>query len=663
MRDRETRGYLGARNSRFVLAPGSALSARPPAWVVVAELVETSRLFGRIAARIDPAQIEPVAGPLLQRTVSEPHWDARRGAAMAYERVTLFGLPVVARRRVGYASVDRAGARELFIRHALVERDWHSRHRFLAANDALLEELRSLEDRLRRRDLVVDDEALFAFYDGRLPDGAVSAQHFDAWWKRERQRRPELLTLRREDVLTGGAEAAAGAPDVWQAGDLALPVSYRFEPGSDEDGVTVHVPVDVLGRLGGEAFSWQVPALREELVIALLRTLPKELRRSLVPIPDTARAVLGDLVPGQEPLLPALQRELHRRTGLLVPLDAFDRGRLPAHLRLTFSVEDGAGEVLARGDDLAGLQERLAAPVRAAVAEAVASGLERDGLTDWPDDLADVPQTVSRAGGGHLVTGHPAFVDRQDSVALRVFATAAEQRGAARPGVRRLLRLTLPSPAKTVERALPARSRLVLATNPDGSLPALLDDCADAAVDDLLGDELPWSRQAFADVRDAVRARLAARTGEIVAGVEQVLAAAHAVRRALPAAPPPAQQASVDDVRAQFRTLLPPGFVTGTGAARLADLARYVTAIGVRLEQLGRDVERDRGRMARVRVVAQAYDDLVRALPPWRAAQPDVRDVGWLIEEFRVSLWAQQLGTARPVSERRIFRALDAITP
>ena len=494
MRDSESREFLGARNAHFVLAPGSVLSRRPPRWVVVAELVETSRLFGRIAARIEPEAVERLAQHLVARTYSEPHWDSRRGAAMGYERVTLYGLPLIARRRVGYASVEPDVARDLFIRHALVEGDWQTRHQFFRANEALIAELTEIEERARRRDLLVGDDEIYAFYDARIPADVVSARHFDAWWKKARHRTPELLTLTRDDLLRH--ESTDESPDAWQAGDLALPVSYRFEPGAEDDGVTVHIPVDVLGRLGGQEFGWQVPALREELVIALIRTLPKELRRNFVPAPDTARAVLRELTPGQEPLLEGLQRELHRRTGVLVPLDAFDLSKLPAHLRVTFAVEDETGEVIARGKDLAALQEELAAPVRAAVAAAVAGELERDGLTAWPGDLDELPQLVERTSGEHTVRGYPAFVDAGKSVAIRVFASPEEQAAQMRTGIRRLLRLTSPSPVKAVERSLSTRARLVLGANPDGTIAALLDDCADAAVDSLVGD-VPWTRADF----------------------------------------------------------------------------------------------------------------------------------------------------------------------
>jgi ATP-dependent helicase HrpA len=661
LREGDAREYQGARNSRFVLAPGSVLTKRPPRWIVVADLVETSRLYGRIAARIEPEAIESVAGDLVQRTYSEPHWGARRGEVMAFERVTLYGLPLVVRRRVGYGKIDPQVARELFIRHALVEGDWQTRHHFLRDNARLREELEEIEERARRRDLIVGDDEIYAFYDARIPADVVSARHFDAWWKKHRQRTPELLTFTRDDLLRT-EEAAADQPDTWQAGDLSLPVTYRFEPGAEDDGVTVHVPVEVLARLGGDDFAWHVPALREELVTALIRSLPKDLRRNFVPAPDTARAVLADLEPGTDPLLQSLQRALRRRTGVLVPIDAFDLDKLPSHLRVKFAVESADGTEVARGKDLEALQQQLAAPARQAVAEAVADGLERSGLRGWPDDIDDLPRTVERVSGGHTVRGYPAFVDTGGAVDLRVFATTAEQDAAMAPGIRRLLRLSVASPVKTIERQLNPRTRLVLGANPDGSLTALLDDCADAAVA-VLAVAPAWSRSEFTALRQRVADALTSTTLDIVGRVEKVLAAAHEVEVALPAAPPPTQAEAVADIRAQLDRLLPQGFVTSTGATHLGDLTRYLAAVGRRLERLPQGVNADRDRMASLHAVQAAYDELRQALSPARAAADDVRDIAWMIEELRVSLWAQQLGTARPVSEQRIYRAIDAVTP
>jgi ATP-dependent helicase HrpA len=659
LREGDSRDYAGARNAKFVLAPGSALTKRPPRWIVVADLVETSRLYGRTAARIQPDVIERIAGDLVQRTYSEPHWDAERGAVMAFERVTLYGLPLVPRRRVGYSQLDLPLARELFIRHALVDGEWQTRHHFFRDNIRLRDELHELEAKARRRDLLVGDDEIFAFYDARIPADAVSARHFDAWWRKQRHKTPDLLTLTRDDLLRT-TDTSEDQPDRWSAGDLSLPLSYRFEPGAEDDGVTVHVPVGVLARLGGDEFAWQVPALREELVTALIRSLPKELRRNFVPAPDTARAVLASITPESGTLLESVQRELHRRTGLLVPIDAFGLDKLPPHLRVTFAVESADGTEVARGKDLEALRTRLAAPIREAVAQAVAGDLERTGLRAWPDDLDELPRTVERSTGGHAVRGYPALVDTGAAVAVRVFPTQSEQDAAMKPGTRRLLRLSIPSPVKAIERQLDPRTRLLLGANPDGSLTALLDDCADAATDALAASPA-WTRAGFTALRERVANELVATTERIVGQVEKLLAVYHDVQVALSGAS--AQPDAIDDIRAQLDQLLPRGFVAATGAAHLADLARYLTAVGRRLERLPQHPGADRERMQKVRNVTDAYVELVAALSPGRAVAADVRDIARMIEELRVSLWAQQLGTARPVSEQRIYRAIDAIRP
>ncbi|MEV0671474.1 ATP-dependent RNA helicase HrpA [Mycobacterium sp. NPDC050441] len=657
LREGESRDYQGARNSKFVLAPGSVLTKKPPRWIVVADLVETSRLFGRIAAKAEPEAIERVAGHLVQRNYSEPHWEAKRGAVVAFERVTLYGLPLVPRRKIGYTQIDPELCRELFIRHALVEGDWQTRHHFFRDNAQLRAELEEIEERARRRDLLVGDDDIYALYDARIPADIVSARHFDAWWKKQRHKIPDLLTFTRDDLLR--SEDGAANPDTWQAGDLELPLTYRFDPGAADDGVTVHVPVGVLARLGGDGFAWQVPALREELVTALIKSLPKDLRRNFVPAPDTARAILGDIDPSAASLLDEVQRELRRRSGILVPIDAFDLSKIPDHLRMTFAVESADGKEVARGKNIDALREQLAVPVAQAVAAALGGDLERTGLRAWPEDLDELPRTVENVSGGHTVRGYPAFVDTGKAVDIKVFANPADQSAAMRLGLRRLLRLTAPSPVKAIERGMSTRTRLALNANPDGSLAALLEDCADAAADVLLPKPV-WTKAEFASVLARAGKELGATTQAGVNRVEKVLAAAHEVQVALPDKPSAAQADAVADIRSQLDRLLPKGFVAATGIARLNDLTRYVTAIARRLERLPQGLGADQDRMSRVHAVEDAYDELVQALSPGRAAAADIRDIAWQIEELRVSLWAQQLGTPRPVSEQRIYKAIDA---
>ena len=314
MKDPAGREYSGARGARFAVFPGSGLFKQPPGWVMVAELVETTRLWGRVAARIDPADVEPLAGHLVKRTYSEPRWDARRGSVVATERVTLYGLPIVTDRTVQYGRIDPVLSRELFIRRALVEGDWETRHAFVGENRRLVEEVEALEHRARRRDILVDDQALFEFFDARVPADVVAAAGFDRWWRDERLSNPDLLTFTR-DVLVRAADAVdeQSWPATWRQGDLTLDLDYRFEPGAPDDGVTVVVPLQVLGALRADRFEWLVPGLREELVVALIRGLPKELRRQLVPVPETAARVLARLEPRRRPLAEDMSRAIDAR--------------------------------------------------------------------------------------------------------------------------------------------------------------------------------------------------------------------------------------------------------------------------------------------------------------------------------------------------------------
>jgi ATP-dependent helicase HrpA len=662
--DAERRDYLGARGARFAVFPGSALFRRPPRWVMAAELVETSRLWGRICARIEPEWVEPLAQHLVKRTYSEPHWEKDRAAVMAYEKVTLYGVPLVAARKVGYGRVDPALSRELFLRHALVEGDWRTQHRFFHDNRRLLADVEELEHRVRRRDIVVDDEALFDFYDARVPAHVVSGRHFDSWWKKARREQPDLLDFDRAMLVAEGARGVdeADYPDCWRQGDLELALSYQFEPGSQADGVTVEIPLPVLNRVSAEEFSWQVPGLRAELVTALLRSLPKALRVNFVPAPDRAREALARMTPyaGREPLLDALARELRAMTGVAVPREAWALDRVPDHLRMTFRVVDPAGRPLAEGKDLEELRRRLAPRLRAALADAV-EDVSRQGLRTW--SIGTLPRTVSRRQDGHVVTGYPALVDEGDSVAVRVLASPGEQEQAMWAGTRRLLLLGAPPPVAYVHARLGNAAKLTLARNPHGSVAALLADCTTCAADALLAEHggPAWDAEAFAALTAAVRSRLPGAVLDVVTVAEQVLAAARGVEELLRGTTSLALLPALTDARAQLSRLVYPGFVTATGRRRLPDLVRYLRAAQHRLRMLPDNPQRDARLQAQVEAVAQEHESWLRSLPGSRRDEPAVREVGWMVEELRVSLFAQALGTAYPVSEQRIRRAMAAL--
>ncbi|SDZ22336.1 ATP-dependent helicase HrpA [Geodermatophilus africanus] len=663
------REYLGARNARFVLAPGTPLAKKPPRWVVAAELVETSRLFARTVARIDPEVVERLAGHLVKRQYSEPRWDAKRGSVVATERVTLYGIPLVVGRRVQYGSIDPVVSRELFIRHALVEGEWTTHHRFWHDNQKAVQRVAELEERARRRDIRVDDETLFELYDARIPADVVSTRHFDKWWKRARHEQPDLLTLTPE-LLTNAA--AAGQVRVEDYPDevplsqgLTLPLSYAFAPGTPTDGVTVDVPLAVLDtvaeRTSGESLAFTVPGLREELVTALLRTLPKQLRRALVPIPDRVREVLPRVAP-TEPLLPALERELRRAAGVVVPPDAWAPDQVPDHLRATFRVVDDRHRPLATGKDLQALRAQVAPQARASLATAAAD-VERTGLTSW--SFGELPRTVEVRRGGHVVTAHPTLVDEGTTVGVRVVATEAEATRLTWRGARRLLVLVAGSPTRQVVKGLSPTTRLALQFNPDGEIPALVDDCVDAAADDLLAAAggPPRDEAGFAALVQTARAQLLPLTTDTVRRVEAVLVQAREVAVAIGAAPGRrVPEAAVADLRRQMGGLLHRGFVATAGRRRLPDLVRYLKGMAHRLEKLPANAVRDELWLQQVAAVTAEYEQLRARVPSTGAPDDPVARVRWMIEELRVSLFAQTVGTPRPVSEQRVYKAIDAVT-
>ncbi|WP_381567366.1 ATP-dependent RNA helicase HrpA [Streptomyces eurythermus] len=666
--------YLGARNAKFAIFPGSALFRKQPKFVMSAELVETSRLWARVNARIEPEWVEPLAGHLLKRTYSEPHWEKDQAAVMAYEKVTLYGVPIVAQRKVNYGRIDPEVSRELFIRNALVEGDWRTHHKFFADNRKLLSEVEELEHRARRRDIVVDDDTLFDFYDQRVPEHVVSGAHFDSWWKRKRQEQPDFLDFEREMLIRESAEAVTKAdyPDTWRQGNLKFRVTYQFEPGADADGVTVHIPLQVLNQVTDEGFDWQIPGLREEVVTELIRSLPKPIRRNYVPAPNYAKAFLERAVPLQEPLTVTMARELKRMVGVPFEADDFDWSKVPDHLKITFRIVDERRRKLAEDKDLEALKLRLKPKARKALSQAAAAtasreggeSLEREGLADWT--IGTLNRVFETRRAGQPVRAYPALVDDGDTVSVRLFDTEAEQAEAMWKGTRRLILRNIPvNPAKFASEKLTNQQKLALSANPHGSIQALFDDCAMAAADKLIADfgGPVWDEESYRKLYDKVRAEIVDTTVRTVAQVQQVLAAWQACERRLKAVRSPALLANLTDVRKQLDALVKPGFVTWAGIRRLPDLMRYLVAADRRLQQMPTNVQRDTTRMEKVHEMQDEYAWLLEQLPQGRPVPQQVLDIRWMIEELRVSYFAHALGTAYPVSDKRIVKAIDAAAP
>ncbi|MCG6199787.1 ATP-dependent RNA helicase HrpA [Psychromonas antarctica] len=647
--------YLGARNSKFFIFPGSGLFKKQPKWTMVAELVETSKLFGRVAARIQPEWVEAQAQHLIKRSYSEPHWQKKTAVVGAFENQTLYGLPVVVKRNVTYTHIDPPLCRELFIRHALVEGEFITRHQFFKDNQALLNDIEELEHKSRRRDILVDDETLFYFYDQLIPENVASGQQFDSWWNKQRKIQPDLLNYRRSDLMSHDADVvtAMAHPDFWQQGPFKLKLSYAFEPGSKQDGVTVDLPLALLNQIQGSGFDWQIPALREELLIALIKTLPKPVRRNFVPAPNYAEAALAAMDPLKTSLLAAFEKQLLRMTGVRVPEDAWDIDALPTHLKMKFNVIDEQGKSIALGTDLNLLQLQLKGEVKQTLAKVSKQGIEKSDLVEW--DFGHLPRAFSKNHGGYEVKAFPALVDKSKSVAIELFDTQEKAARINQAGLRRLLLLNVPSPIKYLQQSLPNKAKLGLYFNPFGQIKELIDDCIACAVDAILdGQPSAQNDIEFEQQKDKVRANLAERTLIITQLVEEVLTLAHSVNKLLKGKVDLSLLLAHGDIKSQLNRLIFPGFACQVGESKLPDLKRYLAALEKRLEKLPVNPTQDRVHTLALNELESRYAALCNTMMSNEKENAQLAEVYWMMEELRVSLFAQQLGTAYPISEKRI---------
>ena len=647
--------YLGARNSKFYMFPGSGLFKKQPKWTMVAELVETSKLFGRIAARIKPEWVELQAQHLIKRNYSEPHWQKKTGVVGAFENQILYGLPIVVKRKVTYTKIDPTLCRELFIRHALVEGEFITRHQFFKDNQALLEDIEELEHKSRRRDILVDDEELFQFYDQHIPQEVASARQFDSWWNREKKQQPELLNFKREEVMAHDADkvTAKAYPDFWQQGPFKLQLSYAFEPGTTQDGVTVTVPLALLNQLTNDGFDWQIPALREELLIALIKTLPKAVRRNFVPAPNYAQAALAAMAPLQTSLLDAFEKQLLRMTGVRLPENAWDVNALPTHLKMKFNVVDEKGKSIAQGDDLIALQQTLQGQVKQTLSKVSKKGIEKTDLQEW--NFGKLPTSFTKDHGGYEVKAFPALVDKNKSVAIELFDNEEKAAQVNQSGLRRLVLLNVPSPIKYLQQSLPNKAKLGLYFNPFGKIQDLIDDCIACAVDAILeGQPVPQVASDFEIQKEKVRAELADRTLVITQLVEEILTLAHAINKKLKGKIDLTMLVAQGDIKSQLQRLIFPGFACQVGEKRLPDLKRYLMALQKRLEKLPINPNQDRLHTIALNELEARYSALCKTMMDDEKGNVELADIYWMIEELRVSLFAQQLGTAYPVSEKRV---------
>nr|WP_220744124.1 ATP-dependent RNA helicase HrpA [Shewanella colwelliana] len=653
--------YLGARNRKFFVFPGSPLAKKGPKWIMAAEMTETSRLFARCCAKIQPEWVEPLAAHLVKKNYVEPHFEAKQGSVIALENQQLYGLTIVNRRRAQYGPVNSIEAREIFIRSALAEGELGTNEAFFVKNRNLLQDIEALEHKSRRRDILVDEQALVDFYEPRIPQGIYNAPKLLSWWKKEKRSHPDLLDFERDQLMKRSDDhvSALDFPDYWHQGNLKLSLSYHFEPSAIDDGVSVHIPVALLNQIDSVGFDWLVPGLREEKCIALIKSLPKVLRRNFVPAPDYAKACLQAMKATDIGLLDAMCKQLLRMSGVRISPEDFDLSQLTAHLLINFNVEDDKGKVISQGRDLETLKSQLQGQVTQAIRNVAETGIEKADLTEW--NFGSLPKQYEKRKGNFEVKAFPALVDDRTSVSIKLFDDENEASRVHRNGLQRLLLINIPSPVKHLQNSLPNKAKLAMYFNPFGQVHILIDDILSAAVQQLLDEKGLDVRNAeqFDQAKDWVRQELNPTAAKIALKVEEILTLYQKVKKRLKGKISLDIAFAMSDIQAQLDKLVFKGFVEQCGWQRLPDLVRYLKAIDNRLDKLPVDPNRDRLHLHSINNVQKLLDEQLAKVPRTMPIPEALIDARWMIEEYRVSCFAQVLGTAYPISEKRIMHRIS----
>lgn len=661
VREGEGKEFTGTRNTKFLIHASSALAKKPPQWVMAAEIVETSRTFARDVGMVMPQWIEKVAGHLFKHQYSEPHWSSKRGAAMVYQKSTLYGVPVIVNRLVPLHRIEPENARSMFIRHALVEGDWNTHHAFFHDNRVKLAEAAKIEDKARTRGIVVDDEVLYTFYDTKLPLNATTAANFNRWWKKTSQSNPHLLDFDPSKLVNPNAHDVDEVqfPEMWRQGTLDFAVTYKFEPGAIDDGVTLHVPVPLLTGLRYENFDWLVPGLRAELAESLIRTLPKALRRSVVPAPDFAAKALSTMTAYARPFTESFADALRSLGGTGINATDFDVSKLPAHLRFNFAAVNKRGQIIDQSRDLDVLQRAHVSEVKTAVSKAAGNTIQK-AVKEWTaDNIGNVPDSVENIVDGQKVQAFPTLTATKDGVALTVMPTRSQADASLITACLTMLLRDCPVSTTQMIKGLPLQQRVAVDAWPHGGAEGLVDDCRVAVVRDaMLAQGGPVrSPEEYERLRSEVLALVPGQCRQLVVGMARALPVYMQVKATLDKW----EGDAIDDMNRQLAFMLPRGAVAKHGWAHLRHLPRYLEAMSQRLEDMNRDPDKDADREDEITEVREYLDAKLKRLPTARAKSAEVRDIGWMIEELRVSLFAQRLGTARPISRQRVKKAIDKL--
>ncbi|MCX8650859.1 ATP-dependent RNA helicase HrpA [Gilliamella sp. B2776] len=665
MKESEKREYIGARNIKFSIFPNSALFKSQPKWCIVSELVETSRLWGRTAAKIEAEWIEPIAKHLVKYSYSEPRWSKKQGTTIANEKVTLFGLPIVASRIVNYSKIDPVLSRALFIRHALVEGDWLTNHKFYRQNQQLIREVEDLEHKSRRQDILIDDDELYDFYDKRIDNSVISAKYFDNWWKQKQKSQPNYLNIERDMLIKQTAQLVNlnDFPDFWYQDNFKFALSYQFDIGHNRDGVTIKIPLDLLNQIKNRGFDWQVPGFRKDLIIALIKSLPKSLRRNLVPAPNYAEAFLERIKTMDQPLLERLENEFRKMTGVKITSEDWHLDQVPDYLKMTFSIIHD-NEEIASGKNLVLLKEQLKNDVQKALTSLTTKKIvpiEQSGITDW--NFGTLPSIYEEKQKNYTVKAYPAIIDHQNSVSIELIDNQEEQQKLNQLGLRRLLMLNIPSPIKYLHEKLPNKSKLGLYFNSFGSVLMLIDDCIACAVDELIDkyNQNIQNQQQYQKLLNYTKTNINEMVIDIAKQIEGILTLYYNVNKKLKGRVDLSLAFALSDIKKQLSKLVYKGFVADSGYKRIADIYRYLLAIEKRIEKLMVNVTKDRQSMNIIEEVENQYEKWVNSLPQISRSKDSVINIRWMIEELRVNLFAQQLGTPYPISPKRVKQQIEII--
>lgn len=651
----ENREYKGARGSKFYIFPGSGLAKKSPKWLMATELVETSRLFARMCAKIDVDWLESLAQHLLKRSYSEPHWEKKRGAVAAFEQVSLYGLVIVAKRSVNFSKIEPEICREMFIREALVHGDSTINEAFLQKNNQLVAQIEDLEDKARRKDFLVEEDDLVEFYLQRIHESVVCQASFLSWWKKAKHNDKELLNFSKQQLLKQDQSLSAkDYPVIWQQNNISLALSYNFAPGEADDGISVNIPVGILNQIVEQGFEWLIPALRLELITALIRSLPKQLRKNFVPAPNYAEACFATISPEQGHLTTAMEKHLLRMSGVRLPENSWDFSTITEHLRMNFKIVDHKGKLLKQGRDLARLKDELQGKVKESIKMVAEKGIERTNINTW--DFSAIPKSYEKKAANLTIQAFPALVDNHKDVAIELFEHQSQAELAMVKGVSRLVLLNIPSPVKYLENKLPNKAKLGLYFNPFGKIADLLADCIEGCAQQLIKDagDLPYDKAGFEKTRDLVRSEIADKVLASAIKLEQILSIRHDIAKKMKGNIGLNVIQAHGDIKQQLEQLVFKGFISANGVDKLDDILRFLKAILRRMEKLPIDPNQDRIKMVDVEKATSMYKALINQQPKNTPLNTDVVDVRWMLEEFRVSLFAQNIGTSYPVSLKRI---------